>query len=559
MTKSKHTKKALLMSVLSMFVCMAMLVGSTFAWFTDSVTSGKNKIVAGNLDIELNYQNASMTSFAEVKANTTDLFVTPEGAEILWEPGAVAVSYLELKNAGSLALKYKLSVDAKDTVVGEDGAALSQVLKTAVVEIDKAEVGTYDRAAALEKVKAADAESILTYVKEDRMTAKDETVYLAMIVYFPEEVGNEKDGMVYNRKDVELKTELSLNLAATQTPFESDSFGENYDENAKKDMMTGVSIQGIAGYENVLFPSVQEAYAAISPVIERLGGLGQEIPVGANLEEQNANFDAVYNKEGNITWTIYGEQTVDNPYLFSFGRQASHYNSQRDIKSINIIGGNSSAKLIMNTEVVLPYNWWDENTPTVSANISNLTLEKGTASRISFEPQWGYGFELSYRNCTINGSIHYLYNNACTLTFDGCHFKNVAGNTYAYAAFIQGSETETSTVTFANNTFEGYDRGINMQRAATDFKVLNNIFKDSKRADKGVVQITGGKSFTVSGNTFESGVAGYAVLLHELLTNADVVISGNTVNSAKYRFDECQLDSAAVTVTEENNTGTAIE
>ena len=228
--KSKHTKKALLMSVLSMLMCMAMLVGSTFAWFTDSVTSGNNKIVAGNLDIELNYQNASMTSFAEVKASTEDLFVTPEGAEILWEPGAVAVSYLELKNAGSLALKYKLSVDAKDTVVGEDGAALSQVLKTAVVEIDKAEVGTYDRAAALEKVKAADAESILTYVKEDRMTAKDETVYLAMIVYFPEEVGNEQDGMVYNRKDVELKTELSLNVAATQMPFESDSFGENYDE-----------------------------------------------------------------------------------------------------------------------------------------------------------------------------------------------------------------------------------------------------------------------------------------------------------------------------------------
>ena len=251
MTKSKHTKKALLMSVLSMFVCMAMLVGSTFAWFTDSVTSGKNKIVAGNLDIELNYQNASMTSFAEVKANTTDLFVTPEGAEILWEPGAVAVSYLELKNAGSLALKYKLSVDAKDTVVGEDGAALSQVLKTAVVEIDKAEVGTYDRAAALEKVKAADAESILTYAKEDRMTAKDETVYLAMIVYFPEEVGNEQDGMVYNRKDVELKTELSLNVAATQTPFESDSFGENYDEKASTEQNMNAIKLSAQGYKMI--------------------------------------------------------------------------------------------------------------------------------------------------------------------------------------------------------------------------------------------------------------------------------------------------------------------
>lgn len=52
-TKSKNTKRALLASVLSLILCVTMLIGSTFAWFTDSVTSGKNKIVAGNLDVEL--------------------------------------------------------------------------------------------------------------------------------------------------------------------------------------------------------------------------------------------------------------------------------------------------------------------------------------------------------------------------------------------------------------------------------------------------------------------------------------------------------------------------
>ena len=55
MTNSKNTKRALLASVLSVVLCCAMLVGSTFAWFTDSVTSGKNQIVAGNLDVELEY------------------------------------------------------------------------------------------------------------------------------------------------------------------------------------------------------------------------------------------------------------------------------------------------------------------------------------------------------------------------------------------------------------------------------------------------------------------------------------------------------------------------
>ena len=51
MTQTKATKKALFMSMLSMLLCVAMLIGSTFAWFTDSVTSGRNKITAGNLDV----------------------------------------------------------------------------------------------------------------------------------------------------------------------------------------------------------------------------------------------------------------------------------------------------------------------------------------------------------------------------------------------------------------------------------------------------------------------------------------------------------------------------
>ena len=57
MENSKHTKRSLIASLLSVMLCMAMLIGSTFAWFTDNVTSGKNKIVAGNLDIELKCKN----------------------------------------------------------------------------------------------------------------------------------------------------------------------------------------------------------------------------------------------------------------------------------------------------------------------------------------------------------------------------------------------------------------------------------------------------------------------------------------------------------------------
>ena len=43
MTQSKHTKKALLASGMSLLACVVLLIGSTFAWFTDNVTSGRNQ------------------------------------------------------------------------------------------------------------------------------------------------------------------------------------------------------------------------------------------------------------------------------------------------------------------------------------------------------------------------------------------------------------------------------------------------------------------------------------------------------------------------------------
>lgn len=119
MTKSKHTKRALFMSALSMLMCMAMLVGSTFAWFTDSVTSGKNKIVAGNLAVELEY-SLDGENWATVDENTN---MFKEGA--LWEPGYTEVVYLKVVNAGSLALKYRFGINVADKVIGETGGRRS--------------------------------------------------------------------------------------------------------------------------------------------------------------------------------------------------------------------------------------------------------------------------------------------------------------------------------------------------------------------------------------------------------------------------------------------------
>ena len=146
MKKQKSTKRALLMSALSLLLCLSMLVGTTFAWFTDSVSSGKNRITAGNLDVELDYYTG--TEWKSVQ-DTTDLF-----SDELWEPGHTEVVYLKITNAGSLAMKYQLGVKVAEETgsinVKNEEFKLSDYI---LFGVDKNKTPSYtDRAAAIEAV-----------------------------------------------------------------------------------------------------------------------------------------------------------------------------------------------------------------------------------------------------------------------------------------------------------------------------------------------------------------------------------------------------------------------
>lgn len=226
MTKSKNTKRALLASVLSMMLCMAMLIGSTFAWFTDSVTSGKNKIVAGNLDVELYHTNGNVKTEEQV-GETTNLFVNADGSAIKWEPGVMVYENFTVKNVGSLALKYKLTLNADCNTV--DGKSLADVLKVAILD----EAFTGDRAAA----QALTFDKTVADFEKDGNLAADEAgkagnTY-AIVIYW-EPSANDNDYNFNNeRKDLDpLYIDLGVNLFATQDTVESDSFGKDYDKNA---------------------------------------------------------------------------------------------------------------------------------------------------------------------------------------------------------------------------------------------------------------------------------------------------------------------------------------
>ena len=106
MTNLKATKKALVSSVLALVMCFTMLLGTTFAWFTDTVTSANNVIQTGTLDIGLSYKGLNETTWTDIADENGD----PVFNYQYWEPGYTDAKYVRISNNGTLAFKYQLNI-----------------------------------------------------------------------------------------------------------------------------------------------------------------------------------------------------------------------------------------------------------------------------------------------------------------------------------------------------------------------------------------------------------------------------------------------------------------
>ena len=212
MTNRKSTKRALLGSIMAMVLCLAMLIGATFAWFTDTASTGVNKITSGNLDVEIvNKEGEKVTSLKWVKA---------EGAaaeSVLWEPGCrYQLEPFQIVNNGNLALKYKL------VITGLTGDAdLLKVIQFTYTIGDE----TLDLA----------GEGHLTAKGTDGAKSQPITITGAMDTA----AGNE-----YMNKKLD---NISITVVATQDTVESDSFGTQYDKDAEYPVAvtTGDELQAI--------------------------------------------------------------------------------------------------------------------------------------------------------------------------------------------------------------------------------------------------------------------------------------------------------------------------
>lgn len=223
--KTGGTKRALLTSVLAIVLCLVMLMGSTFAWFTDTASTGVNSIVSGTLDVGLSYWTGTDWADAE---NSEELF----NKTALWEPGYTQIIYLKVKNNGNLALNYSMQITPVHETVGVnvngDEFKLSDYIQFGWAELTAAEDGTFTPFADRTEARTAVGtgvhlgESLHRQAAEPMADGAEELV--ALVAWMPEDVGNEA-----NYGTAQPTIELTLKVLATQAAVESDSFGNTYD------------------------------------------------------------------------------------------------------------------------------------------------------------------------------------------------------------------------------------------------------------------------------------------------------------------------------------------
>ena len=523
MNTKKATKRALLTSVMALVMCVVMLVGTTFAWFTDTASTGVNKIVAGNLDVDIIGENSNehVATLNFTKANAaTDAGATEA---VLWEPGCRYLTEgFRIANKGNLALTWKAQVNKGTTAANEGNFNLLDVIDFYLVTSKDAN----DMGTALDEFSGsltAGAKSDVYYIKGVMKTT----------------AGNDYQGLTLNG--------ITITVYATQDTVESDSFNNTYDAGAKEEeFRQGVTIGGIAGVASS-YNTIQDAYEAVKAMLVANSGLVEQ-PLSAEA------FDAFFTDGGKITWTIYGNQKVTDNRMFSFGRAANRFGEGRHITEINIVGGNSSAALdltAVNGTFALPYNWWNvADSANTALKCKNITFN-GIKSMPSATYQCTlYPTTYEFDGCTFNGNLYSYQNFDVNMTIKNCTFNAPADTQYAFM-----SQGKGGTITLDNNIFNNYTRGINLERATADFVITNNTIRSTvSEPDRGAIQLTDGKSFVVTGNKVDVN-AGNAFWFHNAAKNSDVTytISNNDIKAPYIGYYGTTFDVNTKIITSSGN------
>ena len=397
MNNKRATKRALLTSVMALVMCVVMMVGTTFAWFTDTASTGVNKIVAGNLKVDI--VGADSEDHIE-KLNFTKV-AGAEGEALLWEPGCRYLTEgFRIANKGNLALKWKAEINkggARDgkvvgSTIAKDGKSLLDVIDFYVVT--KAADGT-ETAVAIENFTGKLAANV----------GKSETYYIKGVMQTT--AGNDYQDLTLDG--------ITITVYATQDTVENDSFGNTYDE--------GATLPEIR--------TVTDA-ATIAASVADLANAGNKNVVVSVAQDMN-NIAGIKTAKGNtLTMDLNGKSVG-----VSYGQGSTNTTTN----GMQLLQG-STVTLKNGTYKANHGNDADHNIAILIQNYSNLTIENCTLDMREANDTAGNSKGTSYAlstNCgkvVIKGDTNIYARKNTEYALDVMHWENT------------GYEDEGTSVTF---------------------------------------------------------------------------------------------------------------
>ena len=427
----KATKRALLTSVMALVMCVVMLVGTTFAWFTDTASTGVNKIVSGNLKVDI--IGANSDDHIE-KLNFTKKGVTTDaGATILWEPGCRYLTEgFRIANKGNLALKWKAEINKDNIVNGKvvdtakNGVSLLDVIDFYVVT--KAADGT-ETEVAIEHFTGKLAANV----------GKSETYYIKGVM---------KTSAGNDYQDLTLEG-ITITVYATQDTVENDSFNNQYDKDAQ-------------------YPDVDVVTVTPDTIPS---------PFRANT--------AYFFEAGN-----YGDQhfvITDKENVTLIGKTGAKFDSLQ-ISSIDYVNPSIGQEVDLDNSTLTVKGFEVAKTLMIVEADKNVVVEDNTAAQITVKANLS-SQSIAVNNNIITGGANaangygvYIVPNVTDydLTVTGNSFTNVTSHAISVQGCGDGSAvTAAKSITVSGNTFASY--GTNGKTGRAAFK----IWEDTKLAPNG--------------------------------------------------------------------------
>ena len=518
MNNKKTTKRALLSSVMAIVLCLAMLIGTTFAWFTDSASTAVNKIQAGNLEIELQMKDKD-GEWVNAEGKTLPFLVEgnipAEGTQILWEPGCTYyVPQIRVLNKGNLAVKIEYLPEALG-VTGKLAEVLEPVFKTPV-----------------------DANGEEVNIEPEILKPGEASPAWSFGYHMLETAGNEYQNAT--------ATGMCLTVVATQATYENDSNGNTYDENA--DYTIHVNKDNIQDYLDGKYGSINGMTLVLA------AGNYDKLELGRATKYSGSNTDYYIGGVSEANKKTYDEfVTIKNSGQWSASAYYVRNMSSVTIKAapgatVTVAGltGGSGHVYGECYDYVLDKAYTSGSAYYLTQNWSNISIEGITfTAPVNISSSLGTTVidGVAFKNCAFNinntasgnqALRYYNENNdgrVKNLTVDGCSFKNCFQGVYtqkingvtvinssfdttAHNAIAVQSSSEPvnhKAVVITGNTFANIgDRIIRFGDVGADTQITikNNTATDSGDSSGQVMKaqsLAAGVTYDISGNNWGEG------------------------------------------------------